>query len=234
MMGDEKLVAKIQEDINAKYKASLPKKKSNAIKINTVLNDEKSSAKSIYDFMSSSLGVDWWELEFETIEQLLWLNYGVALEEINRDKLWAIRHVCRSDRAFHDWFEFNQVALSFSGAIADFDQVRSPSPGMTINAVKTLNHIRPDRELFFSNDVLKYICIIFKEDGLYVPPPSISNLIKETMSKMISPSTKARWNKVRERYSDIINKKNKDMKESFIDIQAKRLVKAEAAAVRLG
>lgn len=199
-------------------------------KINTVLNDEKASAIKVYDFLNKAFGLDWWEWEWETIERLLWIKYGVALEDINRDKIFSIRHLCRSDGAFSDWYEFNQIALSFSGAIADFEYLRNPSPGMTVNAVHAMNHIRPDRKGVYSNDVIKYICIILINDGIYTPPPSLLFLIKEEMKKMVSVSTFNHWLSIFKRYNKFKNDNYKTIDESLVDIQAKRLIKTELAA----
>lgn len=234
MIGDQSEIKRIKSEIDSRYRNSLPKKKTNIVKVNTVLNDDDAPASVIYDFLNKSLDPDWWEWEFETIEKMLWIKYGVALEDINRDKIWAIRHVCRSDGAFADWFEFNQTALSFSGCIADFDYLRNPSPGMTISTVKTLNHIRPDRKSFFSNDVLKYICIIFKNDGLYTPPPSINNIIQSNMEKIISPQIKSKWVDIFKKYRQIVNNQHEDMEDSLVNIQAKRLLKAEKSALKYG
>lgn len=198
-------------------------------KINTLLNDESASAIKIYDFLNRSFGDDWWEWEIDTLEQLLWIKYGTALEDTNRDKVLAIRHVCLSDGAFSDWYEFNQTALSFSGSIADFEYLRNPSPGMIINAVKTLNHIRPDRESFFSSDVIKYICIALINEGVYTPPPSLIRIIKDTMKKMVSNSEN--WLSVFKRYNQFTNKRYSGLKEDVVDIQAKRMLRAENSAL---
>ena len=234
MVGDADSISKIKSEIDSRFKASQPKRKTNIVKLNTVLNDDNSSAISIYDFLNESLGPDWWEWEFETIERMLWVKYGVALEDINRDKVWSIRHTCRSDGAFSDWFDFNQAALSFSGCIADFDHLRSPSPGMTINAVKSLNHIRPDRRSSFSNDVLKYMCIVLKNDGIYTPPPSIINLIQTEMEKMTSIEMKKKWVDIFKRYREIMDNQKKVLEDSEVDVQARRLLKAEKSAVKYG
>lgn len=198
-------------------------------KINTLLNDEKASAIKVYNFLNRSFDEDWWEWEIETLEHLLWVKYGTALEDVNRDRILAIRHVCRSDGAFSDWYEFNQVALSFAGSIADFEYLRSPSPGMIVNAVATLNHIRPDRELFFSNDVIKYMCVVFINEGIYTPPPSLIRIVKDTMKKMVSSSEN--WLSIFKKYSQFVNKNYTDVKESVVDIQAKRIFKAESSAL---
>ena len=234
MIGDKDRIVKIKNKINAQFDTSRPKKGNNVIKVNTVLNDDDSSAKSVYIFLNKVFGRDWWEWEIETLYRMLWIKYGVALEDINRDKVLAIRHVCRSDNAFADWFEFNQVALSFSGCIADFEMLRAPSPGMAISAVKTLNYIRPDRNSFFSNDVIKYICIILKNNGIYVPPPSIALFIQNKMKEMISDKTKELWLKVYGRYKEIIKDKNFNLSEEPVDIQTKRILNAEASAIKYG
>lgn len=235
MQGDREKIASLKDEISRRYDQSIPKKKANIIKVNTVLNDERSSATKVYDFLNKSIGSDWWELEFETIERLLWINYGTALEDVNRDKVWAIRHVCRSDNPFADWFEFNQIALSFSGSIADFDHLRRPSPGMMINAIKILNYIRPDRSSFFSNDVLKYICLSLKNDGIYAPPPSIVGLIRKQMENFISDDTRAKWAGIYKKYKQMLNNNTDEpIEETVEDNQAKRLIKAEAAAQEYG
>jgi len=234
MVGDPEEVDKIKSEIDFRYKQSLPKRSTNIIKLNTVLNNDGTPASVVYDFLNEAFGPDWWEWEFDTLERMLWIRYGVALENINRDKVWSIRHTCRSDGAFSDWFEFNQAAVSFSGCIADFEYLRSPSPGMVISTVKTLNHIRPDRRSFFSNDVLKYICIIFKDNGLYVPPPSINYLIQSKMEEITSPEVKSKWMDIFNRYKEILEDQSKALGEDMVDIQVRRLLKAEMSAIKYG
>ena len=226
MSGTSKDVSDVQAEIASYHTV----KKKNVRAINTILNDDQASAISVYDFMNKAFGVDWHTWEIETIEQVLFINYGIALEEVNRDKLLAIRHLCNSDKAFHDWFEFNQLALSFAGAIADFEMLRAPSPGMVISAVRAMSYIRPDVKSF-GDDTLKYMCIILIDEGLYAPPPSILALIKKSMMGLVSDDMKSDWINILKRYNEIVTKKNTEIKENVIDIQAKRLVNAEAAAL---
>ena len=235
MVGDNSEVDRIQDLIHTKHEESIPQKKVNTIKINSILNNESASASIIYDFLNNVLGEDWWEWEIETLEHMLWIKYGAALTGINKDKVLAIRHTCRSDNPFADWYEFNQVALSFSGSVADFEYLKSPSPGMVISCVKTLNHIRPDRESFFSNDVLKYICIVLLNDGIYTPPPTLAMLIGKYMKEMVSTSTKDKWGEIFRKYKQLISNQNINIEEdNVIDIQAKRLINAEAASIVFG
>jgi len=229
MVGDKEEIERLKTEIAYRHQQSMPKKKTRTIQINTVLNDDDSPASSVYDFLNKSLGEDWWEWEMETVEKILWIKYGVALEDINRDKIWAIRHTCRSDGSFSDWYEFNQTALSFAGSIADFTHMRSPSPGMAMSAIKTLNHIRPDRKSFFSNDVIKYICIILNNDGIYTPPPSIVNLVQKEMEVMTSEDVRKNWKNIYKKYRQLVNG-SKNIEENVVDIQAKRLLKAEVAS----
>ena len=231
MVGTEADIAEVKAEIAEFQKARLTPKKENIVKINTVLNDDHASAIRVYDFLNQGLGMDWWEWEPETIEQILFIRYGVALEDVNRDKIMAIKHLCNSDRAFHDWFEFNQLALSFSGVIADFEMLRKPTPGMIISAVKAMNYIRPDRESFFGEDVLKYMAIALIDEGIYIPPPSILLLTKSNMSMLVSGETKAEWVNILKRYNQIVTGEDSEIKEDLVDIQARRLVNAEAAAL---
>ena len=232
--GNTEEAERIKAQIEEHFKNSQPKVKDNVVQFNTILNDDKSSAKSVFNFMTKELGGDWWEWEIETIYKVLWLKFSVALEDINRDKILAIRHLCNSDQPFWDWYEFNQMALSFSGSIADFEFFKKPSPGMVINAVKIMNYIRPDRQGQFNNEVVKYICISLKDDGIYVPPPSLYLLISDKFKDMVSDEIKKIWKNIYDVYQELVNNKTIEIKEETEYIQARRIFSAEAAAVSYG
>jgi hypothetical protein len=228
MGGNDEALVLMKAAANERQNELLPKDNDH-FKITTVFNDENSSAIKIYDFLNR-LDPDWWEWEIETLDKILLVNYGVALDEVNRDKVLAIRHVCNSDGCFIDWFEFNQVALAFAGSIADFDALRIPSPGMAISALKTMNYIRPDRNGEISNDLKKYLCILFFNEGIYTPPPSLMDIIGEEMAKIVKPEMKEKWVKILERFKQLLTDKNIIIEENDIDIQAKRLINAEGSA----
>lgn len=230
ILGDTEGAERIKEEIASRHNLQKTAQ-NNTVKINTILNNEKASAIRIYDFLNKAFGEDWWEWEIETIERMLLMHYGTALEDTNRDKVLAIRHVCRSDGCFADWFEFNQIALAFSGSIADFQYLRVPSPGMVISAVKAMNYIRPERDFVFSNDVIKYICVILINDGVYVPPPSLVSIIGDKMKKMVSAGMVDSWMPALRRYNKLLNNQVEEIEDDPIDIQAKRLLKAEAASL---
>jgi len=211
--------------------AALAQKEEDSFKITSFLNNDNASAIKIYDFLNGALGEDWYDWEVETLERMLFIKYGVALEEVNRDKVLAIRHICRSDGCFFDWFEFNQVALSFSGCIAGFDALRNPSPGSVVNAVKTVNHIRPDRNGEFGIDVQKFICIIFVNEGLYICPPSIKSTVGDTMKQFVSTDMQELEPKIIDRYKQILTDRSIILDETVVDIQVRRLLKAEASAL---
>jgi len=203
-------------------------------KVNTVLNDDKSSALKVYDFLNIALGSDWWEWEIETIDKVIFFKYSTVLEDVNKDKVLAIRHLCRSDAAFKDWYEFNQIALSFSGCIADFEFLRVPSPGMVINAINCMNAIRPDRNGEFGVDVVKYICILLINEGISTPPPSIFDLIKDTMKTMVTSEVSSRWVQILEKYNKFIDKDYSVVDDTMETIQAQRILKAELSSREYG
>lgn len=239
MMGNIEEAKRISQQINDEFKAkvdaSFPERKStpddSVIKVNTSLNSDDTSAVEIDGFLSKHLGEDWWDWEIETIIQKLWVEFGIALSDSVNDKVLAIRHLCRSDLPFRDWYEFNQIALSFGGAIADFTHLRKPSPGMVINAVKSMNKIRPDAENDFGDDVIKYIAICLIDDGVYAPPPSIEALISSRMRELVSKESSDMWPSVKEEFKKALASGTAD--ETSQGIQAKRLIKAEASALQL-
>lgn len=227
MSRNTEAIASINSEILDKQAA----KEDNGYKFSVLLNNEDSSAIKIYDFLQSKYP-DWWEWEIETLERMLFLDYGVALEDVNRDKVLAVRHICRSDNAFSDWFEFNQMALSLSGSIADFEFLKSPSTGMIINCVKTLNYIRPERNSEFSIDVEKYMSIAIINEGIYMPPPSLAGIITEEFKKLVSKEMIELWPLIINKFKEFVTKPELLIAEEIPDIQAKRLIVAEAAAMQ--
>lgn len=230
MVGNKELIDELLKEAQARTGAK--KTRITPIKINTVLNDEYASPVKVYNFLNQVFGEDWWEWEFPTIEKMLWVRFGVVLEDINRDKIWAIKHLCDSQRPFLDWHEFNAIALSFGSAINDFLYLKRPTPGMVINAVKSMKHIRPDEP--FSVEVKAYICFLLIDDGIYVPPPSIADLIKNEYKLHISAESAQMWADTIKRFRAIIGGKNDNEEETPENIQAKRLVRAEMAAQKYG
>ena len=230
MQGDNSTV----EDIKSEVESRRPISKSDNYRFSTLLHDPHSSAIKIYDFLEERVDPDWWEWEPATLERILHVKYGVNLSAISHDKLMAIRFACRSDSPFHDWYDFQQCSLSFSGSMADFEYMKKPSPGMIINCVKTLIHIRPDREKFFSNDVMRYICVMLIDDGIYCPPLTISEVISGTFAKMVSEEMKKRWPEIIAKYKHVLATPGWEPAENVVDVQAKRLVNADASALTYG
>ncbi len=239
MRGDKEAISQIkslikEEDaaVSASRFPTTAKQKRDeiVIKYNTLLNDDNSKVVDIYNFMVSKYGGDWWENEIETIDRLLFLDFGLVLSDVNRDKVLSLRHLCRDDSPFYDWYLFNQLALSLGGAISDFEYLKKPSPGMIINAVHVFNYIRPDRKGEFGVDVLKYICISLINDGIYTPPPSIAPLIGKTMNDLTSKGSAKYWGRVGDKFEKA--KKDKVTDETSTGIQSRRLLLAESASER--
>jgi len=233
MVGDQEKIAELKVKIQ-EYTESIQKvaERHTPAIINTILNDDNASAIKIYDFLNDKFGDDWYDLEFETIDRLLWVDYGTVLDDINRDKIWAIKYLCESHRPFLDWWLFNQIAVAMSGFISDFEFIRSPTPGMIVNAVNVMSYIRPDEK--FSREVKKYISILLIADGIYAPPPNLIGIIKDEFEVMVSPDIKNKWPDIMRKYKEILVNKDYQDKEQIEDIQAKRIFKAEEAAIEYG
>ena len=238
IIGDMERIKELQEKIDAITIERIRQSKSpkvkrlddHYIKVNNLLNNEDASARKIYDFLTKEYGKDWWEDEIETIERLIWMDFGISLSPTNLDKVLALRHLCRSDAAFFDWYEFNQLALAFGGTGADFLYLRKPTPGMLVNVVQTINYVRPDEESDFSKDVLNYICISLINDGIYTPPPTIAKLIGENMNDLVNEWSAGNWAKVGSELNSIVKDPSKAKKEDPATIQARRVLITELAA----
>ena len=202
--------------------------RSDPIKVNTILNNDNSQPIQLYYFLNEKYGDQWWDWEIETIERLVWLDYGAAMTDGNRDKVQAIKMLINNQRPFLDWFYFNQIATAFAGAMADFSTLKSPSPGMAVAAMKTMMEIRPDEP--FSRDVKKYVSILLINDGIYIPPPSVSDIIKEEFNALISNESRELRVPVLKKCSEMVQTKNYGDKDDPVEIQAKRLLICEEAS----
>ena len=193
---------------------------------NTPVAKENPPAIELYDFLNESFGPDWWEWEIDTIFDLILDRFKVEPTPQTRDKVLAIRHLCESDISFSDWYEFNQLTLSFSGFIADFEILRTPTPGALVNAMMVLNYIRPDHEDGFGDDVKKYVSLVLINYGLYTPPPSIVQYVgRIMMEEFISGEMVTKWPKIYKMFE------NEDFEgETEEHIQAQRLYRVEKAA----
>lgn len=229
MVGDKEEAGRLVKEAEELSKVRQRSTKVSPVAVNTILNNPNASPINIYDFLNKSFGEDWWQWEYETLEQLLWTRYGAVLEPINADKIWAIKHLCNSNKPFRDWYEFNQIAIAFGGAIADFEVIKSPSPGMIVNAVTAMQYIRPEEA--FDIEVKKYICVLLHAEGIYTPLPSLTALIKDDMAEFVSSHTKEAWPNVYKRYQKIIEDKDAQLNETITDIQVRRLIHAEEAAL---
>ena len=219
MLGDLERIAELKALI-AKEHTPVKTKKPTIVYGNNILNNNDAPVTKIYDFLNSKYGKAWVNDEYETLDKLLWTDYGVVLDGVNRDKVHALRHLSNSFNPYIDWYEFNQVALALGGAMADFEVLRRPSPGMLINAVKVMVVMKGDEE--FGSDVLDYIAICLINEGISTPPPTIARLIAASMHKFTKQS--ASWAEVGGRFDE------RAIDESIAGIQAKRLIVAEEAA----
>lgn len=201
-------------------------------KVNSILGDDNTPPMHIYDFLNEKYKEDWWDWEIETLEHCLWKDFGLVLTENQADKIQAIKALINNQRPFLDWYYFNQVANAFGGVIADFTNIKQPSPGMAIAAMRAMQHIRPEEP--FSRDVKKYVCLIMKDNGIYTPPPSLHDLLAEEFEAMVTPETKEMWPKVLRKCSDMLESEEYPESDNPIDVQARRLLVAEHASNKFG
>jgi len=228
LSGDKGLAEKLKLEIDEHTKQAQRVSRTSPIPINTILGDDNTPAIKIYNFLNERFKDQWHDWEIETLEKLLWIDYGHVLSDVMAEKIQAMKLVLNNQRAFLDWYYFNVVSLSMTGHPADFTAVSSPSPGMAIATMKVMKQIRPEEQ--FSRDVKKYVCIILKNDGIYVPPPSVPELAEE-MEVMVDKSI---WPAVLDRLKQIIDKEDLGDGDNTVDIQARRLLVAEKAAEKFG
>lgn len=228
--GNNELADSIRDKINNKYQNTA---KDNTPKyVADTFGGSDISIKHIEKNMEQLFGKEWWELEIDTIKQLM-TSKGIKMPpENNWDKIMAVKAVMNSDAPFFDYASFDHVSGPFNGIVNNFQTVTVPSPGMIICTIKSLNHLRPDRDKWFSDEVIDYIIEILLSYGIYAPPPTLYELIGKKMKNKISEDSLNMWKDIYSLYKkynsgslspDEINS------EEPANIQAKRLYKAELA-----
>ena len=226
LSGDKESAERIKVELDSQTKLAQKYTGISPIAINTVLGNDETPAITVYNFLNAKFNDDWHDWEIETIEKMLWIEYGLKMSDSMADKVQAIKLILNSQRPYLDWYYFNNVACAMTGAIADFTNIKSPSPGMTIATVKAMRAIRPEE--VFSRDVKKYIALVMIHEGIYCPPPSLMDLISDEFE--VSKEQKDMWPAIMKKLLE------KDYEESddTISIQARRIMVAEKAAEKFG
>lgn len=233
MSGDTVSAERLKADLDHHTKLAQTHSTITPAAINTVLGDDRTPALIIYNFLNEKYGADtWWEWEIETIEQDLWKEYGLVLNDVMADKIQAIKYLLNSQRPFLDYYYFNNLACAFCGSIADFTTIKSPSPGMAIATMRTMQQIRPAE--LFSRDVKKYVSLLMINEGVYVPPPSIAEIIREEFEVLVSEETRKMWPDILKKASEMLNEKEYGDDETTVGIQARRLLVAEHSSNKFG
>ena len=202
----------------------------------SIFSDQEASSLKIHAFLVNAFGEDWWENEFETIEQILKRKYGVELRDSNREKVHALKTLSESDHPFIDWYEFNIIALSLNGSIVDFEYLVYPEPGQVISTVKIMNKLRPDMGGQFGKEVIKYITMILIFNGIYTPPPSLVDVVSKEMSQHVSQESANMWADVMKDTFEIIRNPDNpppiqiSPEKEKVGVQAGRVARSELAA----
>ena len=232
MSGNSEDAERLKSELNGQVKLAQRSNSVSPTAVNTLLGDDKTPALYVYNFLNDKYKDHWWEWEIETIEQDLWKDYGLVFTDSMADKVQAVKLLVNSQRPFLDWWYFNQLSNAFCGTIADFTSIKSPSPGMAIATMKTMHAIRPEEN--FSRDVKKYVCLLLIHEGIYTPPPSVSDILMEEFEDLVSKETRDGWQVTLQKASDMINDKEYGESDDPINIQARRLLVAEHAANKFG
>jgi len=221
--GDEFAATGIRDEINKKNSAT---KKTFNIALKPFAGDY-TPAITVFTAMKKYLGEDWFTWELETIWKMIQVNNVELPRENIRDCIMALKVFMTTTSIENNWDHFNNAALSFAGAIADFEMVRSPSAGMIISAVKTMQYLKPDLDI--GDEVKKIICVQLRHDGIILPPPSIIHYINDEMIDEVAAKIRKIWPDVYREYNDILNGKDIEPEADY-HIQAMRIYKAEMAA----
>lgn len=192
-----------------------------------VINDSHSTPLEIAEFMTRVYGPEWPKWEHATIEQKLLSDFMTAMTTASADRLWALKSCLVSTEAMNDWYAFNQVAMGLAGVGADFITLRMPTPGIVVFCFTLLKETHPDVE--FDEEVIKYVCSLIIDNGIYCPPPSIFDEISTVMRWMLSKEIQLDWHEIYTAYNEMTLTTVPE--ENKIQIQAKRLYDTEAAAL---
>lgn len=193
------------------------------------INDPMSSPMSIFIFLGKQYP-EWVDWEFDTVVQKLWFDFGLALNDSAKDRVYALRIAKKSGQPFTDWFAFNQVAMALCGVGADFVTLRAPDVGMVVFTATLLRELQPEEK--FDEEVVRYLCVYFVHAGIYAPPPSLAELLWIPFKWFVSLEMQSTWHDVYSRYNMIVHAEGDEFNdEDVVHIQSERLKDAELAAI---
>lgn len=224
LSGDEASANELRDQINSRNSADSKKE------IRIAPRDFDSdyiSAIKVFKTLNKFVGDKWYEYEIETIRTLLERAGFKNLKANVWDCIMAMKVVINTDFPCEDWDIFVNSALALSGAIADFDELRLPSAGMIISAINVIQYVKPKCE--FSREVKSMICVLLRNDGLILPPPSIIHIINDEMIDQVALTIRKIWVDTYREYNDILSGKDIEPEADY-HIQAMRIYKAEMAA----
>lgn len=195
-----------------------------------IFNDDSVNPLLIKSEMDGKYGSDTWPHWLpETIDRTIFLDYSTALNEKVREKLLTIKACLNSNIPWFDFDIFSKTILALNGVIPSFNFKEDPTVAQIIKGIHVMKGLRPDEPL--GEDVLKYIAVVCKSEGLLIEPLQLSFVDKFMNDLTLQENLKYRpqiTNRFRQVVkSDAIN----DLKEDdMIDIQVKRLILKSAAS----
>jgi len=143
--------------------------------LNDYLASEATPASVLAAIGADIIGEGFLSYEIETVVDLLESRTGVALPEVNVDKLQAIQTIYTTNSFYMSIQAFLAVVDAFSGDGVDFDYADMPHvEDVAWAVVETLMNV-PDEDMenLFAPDVEEFIRVLLAEEGFSKAPPSL-------------------------------------------------------------
>ena len=226
--GDLERAQQLKEQLDAEHALKQKAPGVAEADISVPLLDQEIKPVDINKYLNKKFGDEWWNLDMGVIEQKLWQDHAVVMSPQVKDKVWAVKVLCNNNTPFKDWNHFNHIIMGLSGAMADFDMLQLPSAGMMIGGIKSMLVLRPEEK--FDDEIKKYAALVIINSGIVVPPPSVSELLKDAFREMISDESLELWPEVYRITSEMVGTKNYKATDKVENIQARRIILAEMAA----
>lgn len=148
--------------------------------LTAIVTNEEMLATPLLVLCIDQFTTDFFNWESETFDIETRRLFGVAIPDVNRDKIWALVTVLSTDLFYKSLETFIPVCNSLNGSEADFDDYDPvTSEEAAWGVVETSLIDSPEKGSVgdrFSHEIRRYIALTLKSEGITTPPKSLAGV----------------------------------------------------------
>lgn len=160
-------------------------------------------------------GPDWLAWESEFIREKVPVDFPTKdLSDLNMEKIQAVRVLHLNDTFWQRWENFSPIVQVFNNQFPDFQKMQVATTAMVAVAIDTAKRIREDVE--WSQELVDYMRMVCRHDGIYRPPEPLGFLDVETDHGLVD------IDEINEKWPDVRRSGKAPTEDSIVAEQLRR------------